>query len=70
MPCTAYRRSIYHDETETELTSLKRRFLKEVMGGVHPTLQIPTKIAVMVGFHLKLTQEVIFWPNIDIKPDL
>ena len=55
---------------EYEGIPFKRRFLKEVMGGVHPTLQIPTKIAVMVGFHLKLTQEVIFWPNIDIKPYL
>ena len=32
-----------------------------------PTLQILTKIAVVVGFHPKSTVEVIFWPNINIK---
>ena len=50
--------------------ALKAWFLREVMGGVHPTLRIPTKIAVTVGFHPKSTLDAIFWPNIDIRPYL
>ena len=46
---------------------LRGGFWEKWWGAFTPTWRIPTKIAVVVGFHPKLTVEVIFWPNINIK---